>query len=100
MIDIQWNVDNVNGNSLSFADAVDSMMYHLYWALVADDLKNDAHYLSIHWLDIELDCCRNFQHIDAGLVSMVNNQLVEHHTSHWPESLNYNFYENIKEQGH
>lgn len=92
MIDIQWNVhdsmDNANGSFSLFADAVDSTTCRLYWASAAGDLQSGAYCLPIHWLDIELGCCRNFQRIDVGPVSMVNSQLAPHRTFHWPESLN------------
>lgn len=94
-LDIQWNVrdsmDSVNGNFSMFVDAVDSTMCRLCSAWVADDLKSGVHCLPIHWLCTELDCCRNFRHIDAGLASMANSRLVHHHTIRLPEPLNCKF---------
>lgn len=80
---VRDSVDSVNGNFSSFADAVDSMLYHFHSAMAADDSENDAHYSLIHWLDIEWDCYRNSPRIDAVRVSMVNNQLMPDHNFHY-----------------
>lgn len=80
---VRDSVDSVNGNFSSFADAVDSMLYHFHSAMAADDSENDAHYSLIHWLDIEWDCYRNSPRIDAVRVSMVNSQLMLDHNFHY-----------------
>lgn len=93
MVGIQLSVrdsmDNENGSFCSFADVVDSMMYRLYLAMVADDLGSDAHYLSIHLFDTGLDYCKNFPHTDAAVQPMANNQLKPHHMIHCFEPLNW-----------